>query len=106
MYTKAANRLYYIIMLRRSGVSKKDLVELYCYLVRPVLEYACQVWHPGLNQQERKLIESVQKRALHIIYPELTYDDALKEAAITTLEERRNNLCLELFDQLQNPFQK
>ena len=106
VYSKAAQRLYYIIMLRRSGVKKEDLVELYCYLVRPVVEYACQVWHAGITQELSNILESVQKRALRIIYPDLQYREALQESNLPTLIERRQGLCIALFKSIQQPSHK
>ena len=66
IYTKSDHRLYYIIMLRTLGVSKKNNIP-------SVLEYVCQVWHPGLSQQEGTLIESTQNRASCIINSDLHY---------------------------------
>ena len=31
--------------LKRAGISQSDLVTGYLSVVRPVLEYACPVWH-------------------------------------------------------------
>ncbi len=50
--------------LKRSEVSKGDLLKVYLTVVRPVLEYACQVWHNNLQQYLCNELESVQKRAL------------------------------------------
>ena len=43
---------------------------LYCALVRPILEYACNLWSP-YTVKRRKLIENVQRRATKFIlnYP-------------------------------------
>ena len=42
-----------------------SLLQLYLSMVRPLLEYACQVWHPHLTKDIKKL-ESVQKLALRL----------------------------------------
>jgi len=42
------------------------------------LQYACAVWHPGLSNKLSKDIECVQKRCLKIIYPKLSYSEALE----------------------------
>ena len=42
-----------------------SLLQLYVSLVRPLLEYACQVWHPHLVRDIAKL-ERVQKLALRL----------------------------------------
>ncbi len=58
-----------LYQLKRSGVSQEDLLKVYVTVVRPVLEYACQVSHSNLPQYLSHEIESVQKRALKGIYP-------------------------------------
>ena len=34
--------------LNRAGITQLDLVTVYIRVVRPVLEYACPVWHTNL----------------------------------------------------------
>ena len=41
---------------------------LYIAAVRPVLEYACPVWHTKLTSTQCDAIEMMQKRAIRIIY--------------------------------------
>jgi len=92
------------------GSSSPDIVnglEQYCTsLVRPILEYSCQLWHAGLNAYHQELLESVQERALSMAFPLLAYDDALIEAGIPTLSERREELCKRLFTTAQDPTHK
>ena len=38
-------------------------------------------------------LEALQKRALYIIYPALSYEDAVKLANISSLAVRRSELC-------------
>ena len=45
---KAAKRVYMLYQLKRAGISQSDLVTVYLSVVRPVLEYACPVWHTNL----------------------------------------------------------
>ena len=45
---KAGKRLYMMYQLKRAGISQSDLVTVYLSVVRPVLEYACPVWHTNL----------------------------------------------------------
>ena len=47
--SKAASRLYFLKQLRRADAPARDLLHFYTTVVRPVLEYACPVWHPGLT---------------------------------------------------------
>ena len=65
---------------------------MYCSLVRSVLEYASPVW-AGLPHYLSDLIESVQREALRIIIPNLSYDQALVRSGLQTLLECRGQAC-------------
>lgn len=65
---------------------------MYCSLIRSVLEYASLVW-AGLPDYLSDLIESVQREALRIILPNLSYDQALVRSGLQTLLERRGQAC-------------
>ena len=36
--------------LKQSGVSQNDPVKVYLTVIRPVIEYACQLWHSNVPQ--------------------------------------------------------
>ena len=57
-----------------------------------VLEYASPVW-AGLPVYLSESIESVQKRALRIIFPGMSYKCALDAASLSTLSLRRDQTC-------------
>ena len=88
-------------MLKRHCASKDHLVRVYCTIIRPVVEYACQAWHPGLTQELTKHIELVQKRALRIICPVLSYTEALEKYNLLTLEHRRRELCANYYNKIK-----
>ena len=71
--TKAAKRLWFLKKLKRAGVSVDDLLYYYQSVVRPVLEYACPVWHSSLSKQQIKSLENVQRRAVQIIAGNTSY---------------------------------
>ena len=71
--SRASPRLYYIRQLKRSGLTREDLLVYYKTMIRPILEYVCPVWHAGLTSGESDLLEQTQKRALKIIYQDLPY---------------------------------
>ncbi len=90
---KANKKLYPLRVLRRAGVDQKNLLKVYLCSVRPVLEYAVPIWQniPDYLSNE---IESVQKRALKIIFPECeSYAEALNFAQLPTLTARRDRIC-------------
>jgi len=35
---------------------------------RPVLEYACAVWHPALTKEQTQSLENVERRALKLFF--------------------------------------
>ena len=47
-------------------------------------------------------LEAIQKRALRIVYPDLHYQQALEQANITSLENRRTHLCLKVWHNIKN----
>jgi hypothetical protein len=100
LVSKSAPRLYYLKQLRRSGMSESDLLLYYRTIIRPVLEYACPVWHPGLTKAQSDLIEALQRRALRMIFPALSYSEALTTTGLATLAGRREEICRKLFNNL------
>ena len=43
--SKARKRVFTIYQLKRAGIRQCDLLRVYVIVIRPVLEYACPVWH-------------------------------------------------------------
>ena len=81
-------------MLKRAGVQLRDLVRCYCTYIRPLLEYAAPVWHPGLTRHQADLLEQVQRQCLRTLLPDTCYAHALRTTGLPTLQERRSTLCL------------
>ena len=99
---KGASRLYLLRQLKRA---KGDLEQLLCFYttcIRPVSEYACQVVHNGLPEYLSDELEKIQRRVLRIIFPDLGYQEALKECNITTLHQRRQSLTERLFNEIKD----
>ena len=46
-----------LCQLNRAGISQSDMVTVYMSAVRPVLEYACHVWHTNLPKYLSESIE-------------------------------------------------
>ena len=66
---KASKWLYALRLLKRSSIPAGKLVLVYTTCVRPILEFLCEVWHYSLAQYLNDEIESIQCRALRIIFP-------------------------------------
>jgi len=97
---KAATPLYFLKQLKRAKVPPKDTLLFYTTSIRPVSEYAYPVFHNALPQYLSNEMERLQKRALRIIQPDLSYAEALVALDITSLYERRQALSKALFDQI------
>ena len=100
--SKASKRLHILRVLKRAGVPPADLVTIYSALVRSVLEYSSVVWATCLPRFLIDQLEAIQKRALRIVYPDLHYQQALAQANITSLEDRRAHLCLKVWHNIKN----
>jgi len=73
------------------GLIKRNFQDtLYKSLVRPHLEYCCQVWSPYLSK-DINLIEGVQRRATKLIknIKHLSYDERLENLGLSRLTTRR-----------------
>jgi len=97
----AAKRLYALRLLKRAGVMPKDILKVYLCNVRSVLEYAAQVWQ-DISAYLSDAIESIQRRALRIVFPDSSYQQALDLANLTSLANRRILLCKKLMVDMRN----
>ena len=93
---KAAKRLSLFKVLKSYGASTSDMKDFYVAVIRPTFEYGAQVWNGGITKDQSKEIERIQKRALKIIYMEDDYDQCLQTTKLTSLKERRDQLCIQL----------
>ncbi len=88
-------------MLVRARVKPIDIVTVYCSTIRSILEYASPVWHSGLTVAESRSIESVQIRCLKMIYPDLSYNQALFVSGLEKLVDRRLVAARNIFNGLK-----
>ena len=95
--SKANKRVFMLHQLKRSGVGIEDLKCIYCSVIRPLLEYACPVWHSSITKLQSQDIENIQKRVLRTIYGWKSYEVLLQEAGLPMLNERRYTLCKNYF---------
>lgn len=101
--SKASQRL---TLLKRAGVPANDIVKVYSTITRPILEYAAEIWHPGLTKQQSQILEHIRKRALAIAFNDLNYEEAIVTSGLETLQIRRNNICKRFFNEIQCPDHK
>ena len=104
---KVNKRLYFLRQLKRAQVKSEELLLFYLTCIRPVTEYTCPVYHHSLPQYLSVDLERCQRRALRIIYPDCSYNEALLLTGLVPLYNRREFLCDKLFNSiLSNPSHK
>ena len=82
---KSLRRLYMLRFLKRANADKKTLITVYRTCIRPILEYCNQIWHFNTPEYLSNDIERIQRRALKIIHPSLSYNEALVVCNMSTL---------------------
>ena len=92
--------------MRRAGLDSVDLLAFYGSVIRPVLEYACPVWHTSLAVADYAKIESIQRRAMRIIEPELSYEAACSKHHLEKTSFRRENLSRKFFTAIKSASHK
>jgi len=87
---KKANKMLGLIKKNFQDKSKETIMPLYKSLVRPHLEYCCQVWSQYLSK-DINLIEGVQRKATKLIkdIKHLSYDERLENLGLSRLTTRR-----------------
>ena len=104
--TKAAKRLYFLKVLKRSGLPHEHLLHYYTAVIRPVLEYCSCVWHHNLTEELSLQIETIQKRAIRVIFDctrDMSYRNALYCAGLSSLHSRRTDQARGFFQSIMQP---
>ena len=102
----AYSRISMLTKLKYTGVSIKDLIEIYCLFIRSRAEYMSVVWHSTLTVAQAQKIENIQKTSLKIILGEnyIDYPTSLSSTALQELSIRRKDRCLSFAKRcLKNP---
>ena len=89
--------------LKRSNISKTVMVEVYKIMLRPIIEFCGNVYHAMLTNEMTERLESLQRRALRIIFGfEKTYAELLSVSNLEKLHVRRERMCLNFALKLTN----
>ena len=91
-----------IYQLKRARINQNDLIRIYVSVIRPVVEYACPVWHTNLPKYLSDNIEIIQKRYLKTIFPGYQYENILQMVNLPTLHRRRDELCWAYFAKMKS----
>ncbi len=85
--------------LKKCLPNREDIVVTYTSLVRPIVEYACPMWHAGLPQYLPE-VETIQQRALTTIYGLAPYEEHLCASGLVSLKDSRVKICSDLFNEM------
>ena len=99
---KSSKRLYFLTQLKRAKVGCLELVQFFKSCIRSLIEYACPVYHDGLPTYLSRDLENIQRRAMRIIYPTESYEDALLLSGLTSLFLRRQQITNKVFLNIMN----
>ena len=97
---KAKKRLYCLVQLKRAKVREKETVQFYCTCIRPMHIGICSASIPSFSTTVYLVddLERVQHRSLGITFKSGNYNQNLEYSGTDTLVNRRQMLCLKLFD--------
>ena len=104
MVSRASRRLFMLYILCKHAAPIEDMLTIFQTYIRPILEYACAVWHPALTKQQSYQLERIQKRTAKIILGNryVNYESALHDLKLHSLADRRNELVLKFGQQVLN----
>ena len=80
-----------------TAIETCKMILFFCTCVCPILEYASPVFHYSLPSYLSNDIKRIQQRALKIIYPNLSYQEALVKSGLQNLHNRWDLLCRKTF---------
>ena len=103
---KAAQGLYFLKILKRSGLTQQHLLHYYVAAIRPILEYCSSLWAHNLPTYLSDQIESIHKRTIRTIHNPtigMPYISALTYADLESLKHRRKTQARELFQKILSP---
>lgn len=90
---KAMLRSWSLVHLKNAGIKEADLISIYKSLIRPIIEYGCQLYHHQLTVAQSQKIEGLQRKAMRTIWgPGTSYREALLKSDLPRLEERREEI--------------
>ena len=99
---KAAKRLHFLKILEGYNAPCENLKTFYTSAIRSILEHGTKIWHKSLTEEQSKNIEQIQRRGMKTICPEKTYEQALIECGMETLENRRDKMCIKLINDMKD----
>ena len=86
-------------MLKRASVPVSDLLKIYLSMIRPLLEYACQVRHTSLTGVQSDRLEASRYTAPRTTHcpPRFLLPNGAQQSGLPRLPGRREDLCRNFF---------
>ena len=98
---KFNNSIWSLVHLKRANINNNMLLNVYLVMLRPLLEYCHVIYHSMLSKEMSDRLESLQRKALRIIYGfGIPYEELLAIANVSTLQERRNEASIQFANKL------
>ena len=91
---KAYSKLGMLTKLKYAGTKTGDLFEIYKLFIRSSAEYSSVAFHSNLGAKNTAVIEKIQSTSLKVIFPNLSYTEALAKSGLETMASRRESRCL------------
>ena len=94
--SKVNKRMVFLRKILSFGASQSEMVHLWKTYCRSVLEQSAVVWQGGLTKENRDDLERTQKTFTKLVLKNRyqTYEESLQRLNLTTLELRRDQICL------------
>ena len=93
---RAYTRMNITRKLSEFDLNTNDMITIYVFFIRSILEQSSVVWSSSITQEELASLERCQKVALRIIFGPnyISYEHALKLSKLPKMEERYQKLLL------------
>ena len=88
------SKLGMLTKLKYAGTKTEDLLQIYKLFIRSTAEYSSVVFHSNLGKRNTATKEKIQSTCLKVIFPNLSYTEALTKSGLETMAQRRQNCCL------------
>ena len=99
---KASTRLYFLVQLKRAKVTRTHLGLFYSRCIRSIMDYAVPAFQFSFPKYLMQELEHIEKRAMSIICPGVSYHEALVIMTFKELATHRDDICESLFHTIVN----
>ena len=91
-----------MVQLKRTKDTRTDLGLFYSSCIRSIMDHAVPAFHFSLAKYLMQALERIQKRAMSIICPGVSYHEALVIMNFKELATHHDEICESLFHTIAN----